>query len=87
MDDEVKCKILEEAENQIKLIKEEGVKPDNVDYLYKLIDIHKDIKNEDYWKMKEENMMRYNGYNAGYGDYGRMRDSRGRFMFSSFIFQ
>lgn len=54
MDDEVKCKVLEEVENQIKLIKEEGVKPDNVEYLYKLVDIHKDIKNEDYWKMKEE---------------------------------
>jgi len=54
MDDEVKCKVLEEVENQIKLIKEEGVKPDNVEYLYKLVDIHKDIKNEDYWKVKEE---------------------------------
>jgi hypothetical protein len=54
MDDEVKCKVLEEVEKQIELIKEEGVKPDNVEYLYKLVDIHKDIKNEDYWKMKEE---------------------------------
>ena len=52
--DEIKCKILEDVENQMLLIKNEGVKPDNVEYLYKLVDIHKDLKNEDYWKVKED---------------------------------
>lgn len=52
--DELKCKVLEDVEKQIELIKEEGVKPDNVEYLYKLVDIHKDLKNEDYWKVKED---------------------------------
>ena len=52
--DELKCKILEDVENQMLLIKNEGVKPDNVEYLYKLVDIHKDLKNEDYWKVKED---------------------------------
>ena len=31
-----------------------ALKKENIDYLYKLIDIHKDLKNEDYWKAKEE---------------------------------
>ena len=78
--EEEKTNILEKVECEIETIKNEGINRDNVDYLYKLIDIHKDLKNEKHWKIKEENMMRYNGYNAGYGDYGRMRDSRGRFM-------
>jgi hypothetical protein len=52
--DELKCKVLEDVEKQIELIKDEGVKPDNVEYLYKLVDIHKDLKNEDYWKVKED---------------------------------
>lgn len=34
----------------------EGVKKETVDYLYKLVDIHKDIKNEKYWKKKEEKL-------------------------------
>jgi len=47
--------VLTKVEEKIKeLVDTEGVKKDNVDYLYKLIDIHKDIKNENYWKIKEE---------------------------------
>lgn len=47
--------LLEKVETQItNLIGGNGVKQDNVDYLYKLVDIHKDIKNEEYWKKKEE---------------------------------
>ncbi len=46
---------LEKVENKItELINTEGVKKENVDYLYKLVDIHKDLKNENYWKIKEE---------------------------------
>ena len=48
-------KILENVENKLKELESAGgVNKDNVDYLYKLIDIHKDIKNEKYWKIKEE---------------------------------
>ncbi len=47
--------VLEKVENKItELVNTEGVKKENVDYLYKLVDIHKDLKNENYWKVKEE---------------------------------
>lgn len=47
--------VLDKVENKItELINTEGLKRDNVEYLYKLVDIHKDLKNENYWKVKEE---------------------------------
>jgi len=47
--------VLEKVESKItELINTEGIKRENVDYLYKLVDIHKDLKNEKYWKVKEE---------------------------------
>ena len=46
--------LLEKVETQITNIIGDGVRQDTVDYLYKLVDIHKDIKNEEYWKVKEE---------------------------------
>ena len=47
--------VLEKVESKInELVNTEGVKRENVDYLYKLVDIHKDLKNEKYWKVKEE---------------------------------
>ena len=47
--------VLEKVESKInELVNVEGVKKENVDYLYKLVDIHKDLKNEKYWKVKEE---------------------------------
>jgi len=52
--EEEKCGILEKVEEQIETIKSEGVNKENVDYLFKLVDIHKDLKNEKYWKIKEE---------------------------------
>lgn len=52
--EEEKCGILEKVEEQIDAIKAEGVNKENVDYLFKLVDIHKDLKNEKYWKIKEE---------------------------------
>lgn len=66
-----------EVERIIKQITESGLQIANVELLYKLIDIHKDIENEKYWKEKEENMM-YRDYD-NYGG-GRSRDSRGRYM-------
>lgn len=74
----------EQVEEKIKKIVEVGVQSDNVDYLYKLVDIHKDLANEDYWNCKKEVLkMRYReDYGTGdYGNYGRrMRDDRGRYM-------
>lgn len=47
--------ILEKVEDKMtELVKNEGVRRDNAEYLYQLVDIHKDIKNEKYWKKKEE---------------------------------
>lgn len=51
----LKDTMLEKVENRLtQIINTEGVKRENIDYLYKLVDIHKDLKNEDYWKIKEE---------------------------------
>ena len=49
---------------------------EELDVLYKLIDIDKDLENIDYWNVKKEVMkMRYNDYGdyseSGYGNYGR----------------
>lgn len=47
--------VLEKVEDKItELMGREGVRKDTIDYLSKLVDIHKDIKNEEYWKKKEE---------------------------------
>ena len=84
--------ICEQVENQIKEVGKQEVQQGNVEYLYKLIDIHKDIKNEIYWEEMLNNMYRgdygneygeygneYGNYNDG-GSYGRRsRDSRGRY--------
>lgn len=56
-------KVKKQVEEKINTIIEEGVENDNLDMLYKLVDIHKDIENESYWKSKKEVMeMRYNDY-------------------------
>lgn len=75
--EDVLIKTKSEVERIIKQITEEGLQTANVELLYKLIDIHKDIENEKYWKEKEENMM-YRDYDNYSG--GRSRDSRGRYM-------
>lgn len=52
---EINKNVMEKVENKIQeLVTNEGVKKDNVDYLYKLVDIHKDLKNEEYWETKGE---------------------------------
>ena len=71
-------KLKQETENVICDILEEGIKMDNIELLDKVVDIHKDIANEEYWESKKEdmNMMYGRGsYNEGrggnYGNYGR----------------
>ena len=61
---------------------------EDVDLLYKLIDINKDLENIDYWKVKKEVMkMRYgnygdyseSGYGGSYGRRGVPGTGRGRY--------
>ena len=90
MEKELKEKLEKELENQIGTIVEDGFGYENLDMLGKLVDIHKDLANEEYWKEKKEAMqMNYRGYEGEYGNYGnygresygrRRRDSRGRYM-------
>lgn len=42
------------VESKLEKLIETGIQVSNVDYFYKLIDIHKDIENEEYWKVKKE---------------------------------
>lgn len=69
-------KVKKQVEESINKIIQEGIQPGNVELLYKYIDIHKDIANEEYWDKKKEVMeMNYRNYgenyNEGYENYGR----------------
>ena len=82
----VLVKTKSEVERIIKQITENGLQTANVELLYKLIDIHKDIENEKYWKEKEEESM-YRGRDYFMDDSyngGRSRDSRGRYIDGSY---
>lgn len=76
--------IREKVEDKLKELSQEELEDENIEKIYKLIDIHKDLANEVYWKLKEDNMYRdygnYNGYNEGYG----RRDARGRYAEESY---
>lgn len=74
-------KVCEQVEKKIEEISKVGVQQTNIDYLGKLVDIKKDIK-----EMESNNMIYRNDYD-NYGNYGnydnygaRQRDSRGRYM-------
>ena len=77
-------KVTEEVDKSIKRIMEQGVQTNNIDFLYKMIDVKKDIAEIE----KEEQEMMYGNYSNydNYGEYdrsyggGRRRDSRGRYM-------
>lgn len=75
-------KLKEETEKSMKRVLEQGVQTTNVDFLYKMIDIKKDIAEIE----KEEQEIMYSNYgNYGREDEmmysgGRRRDSRGRYM-------
>ena len=48
-----------------------SISTSDLDTLYKLVDIHKDISNEEYWERKEKDSMNYGNYgNYGRGNYG-----------------
>ena len=42
------------VETELKSLLEVGIQQDNIDNIGKLVDIHKDIENEEYWKEKKE---------------------------------
>jgi hypothetical protein len=63
----MEVKVIDAVEELINGIIKQGIDTENLESLYKLIDIHKDIHNEKYWKMKESEIMRYDNY----GNYGR----------------
>ena len=72
-----------EVEKIIKQITEGGIHGEDIDLLYRLIDIHKDIENECYWK-EELEMYRDDTYYMD-NTYGRRtRDSKGRYMENSY---
>lgn len=70
-------KIIESVEKLISTIIDKDINTENVKLLSLLVDIHKDIKNEEYWKEKIK--MRYRNYSEGYGrsNYGRRGNYRG----------
>lgn len=75
--EEMRQKVKDKVEKVINRIVDDDLQEENVELLGELIDIHKDLANEEYWQIKEEaKYMRY--MNDSYGR--RMRDGRGRYM-------
>lgn len=87
---ELENKICESIEKTLdNIIGEDEIREEDVEFVGQLIDIKKDIANMEYWKIKEEDIMRYMERGNSYGTYGtygrnpygaRRRDSRGRYM-------
>ena len=50
-------KVKEETEKVIEQILNQGIEENNLDVLYKLVDIHKDIANEEYWQKKRRKLI------------------------------
>lgn len=59
-------KVIEKTEKSIKKILDEGITTNNLDHLYKLVDIYKDAK-----EVESMNYGEYGGRRAGYDSYGR----------------
>ena len=78
-------KVKEELDKSIKRIMEQGVQTNNIDFLYKMIDVKKDIAQIE---KEEQNMMygNYGEYSEG-GNYGRRGvpgSGRGRYRDGSY---
>lgn len=65
-------KITKYTEKYIEEILKEDLNSNNLENLYKLIDIYKDAK-----EVESMNYGNYNGYGANYGNYGRENYGRG----------
>ena len=61
-------KIIKLSEEAIESLVEDGIQPSDLEMLDKLVDIHKDICEEKYWKRKENMYMNYGNY-GNYGNY------------------
>ena len=69
---EDKKELKKQVEEQINTIAQEGIKPNNIDMLGRLVDIDKDVANMEYWETKKEVMsMNYRGYGEYGEEYGR----------------
>lgn len=71
--------LIEKTEQAIKNVTAQGLNNNNIDFLYKAVDIHKDLCNEEYWKVKEEYYMYGNYDDASYGRRGVKGTGRGRY--------
>ena len=73
-------KICEETDKFMEEVLQDKLTYDNLDAIYKLVDIHKDLKNEEYWERKIEymNYGNYSGYSGNYGNYGNYSGNYGR---------
>ena len=70
-------KLKQETEKKIEEVMQQGLQPNNIDMIYSLVDIHKDIANEKYWKEKGEHMRYSRG--GSYNERGRSSyNERGR---------
>lgn len=76
--------IKEKAEQAIKTVAEQGLNNNNIDFLYKAVDIHKDLCNEKYWEVKEEYYMYGNYDDMNYGRRGVRGTGRGRYSEGSY---
>lgn len=76
--------LIEKTEQAIKTVAEQGLNNNNIDFLYKAVDIHKDLCNEEYWKAKEEYYMYGNYDDMSYGRRGVKGTGRGRYSEGSY---
>ena len=77
---EVMDKLLEKVEKALESALNNDIQASNVEYIYKLVDIHKDIYEEKYYKKEGKDMYRgYEGYSEGYGRRGVPGSGRGRY--------
>lgn len=53
-DRELYERLKKQVEEKICNVVDAGIQNNNIDVLGKLVDIHKDLENEKYWKKKEE---------------------------------
>lgn len=80
-------KIIKSTEEAIESLVEDGIQPSDVEMLDKLVDIHKDICEEKYWKRKENMYMNYGNYgnynrgnyNGNYNAYGEYNRGYGEY--------
>lgn len=80
-----KEELKKQIEEKLKKITDEGVQAGNLEMLYKLIDIHKDMENEEYWKTKKEVMeMNYREYGEGYNEGGYGRGGYGNYGYGEY---